>query len=339
MEEKEKGPLCIGIAYNTFRDLPRYRNERSSEIAIETGAREVFQAVASLGYSSVFLPLNEDLVKFLKWLDETKPDAIANLCEGYQGIPQMEANVAAVFELLGIPFTGNSSSVLALCQDKFKTKAILSSFGLPTPRCEFVTSVEQEINLPFPLIVKPNNEDASLGIGRNSVVFSKEELENRVATILTNYEQPALVEEYIQGREFNIAIFDNPSPKALPVSEIDFSRMPEGTPHICSYEAKWYEDDILYLSSPPICPARIERSLKRELQQIALDAFNAMSCRDYARVDFRIAEDGSIYILEVNPNPDIGLNAGYARALAAAGIEYSRFWKSMIHNAIRRQPQ
>ncbi|MBN1221736.1 MAG: ATP-grasp domain-containing protein [Candidatus Aminicenantes bacterium] len=251
----------------------------------------------------------------------------------------MEANIAALFELLGVAFTGNSSRVLALCQDKFKTKAILSSFGIPTPRCTLVTSVNQKIDLDFPLIVKPNSEDGSLGIGINAVVFTQDELRSRITTIITNYEQPALIEEYIQGREFNIAILDNSGPKALPVSEIDFSGMPEGAPHICSYEAKWYEDDTLFIGSPPICPAHIDHPMMQRLQKMALTAFKAMDCRDYARVDFRIADDGTFYVLEVNPNPDISRTAGYARALAAAGLEYQEFWQSMIHNAVLRKPQ
>jgi len=283
--------------------------------------------------------LGDDLGKFIHWLEETKPDVVINLCEGYKGIPQMEANVAAVFELLEICFTGNSSRVLALCQDKYMTKAILKSYGLPTPQSILVTSCAQQIEMDFPMIVKPNNEDGSLGIGMNAVVFDTEELQQRVSKIIQRYEQPALIEEYIEGREFNIAIYDHSEPKALPVSEIDFSGMPVGTPHICSYEAKWHEDSLLFIQTPPICPARIDNALMANLQRTALEAFLAMGCRDYARVDFRIADNGEIFILEVNPNPDISRSAGYARALAAAGIEYGDFWQSMIKKTIKRRMQ
>ena len=189
------------------------------------------------------------------------------------------------------------------------------------------------------MIVKPNSEDGSLGIGMNAVVFDKAELQRRVTEVIQRYEQPALIEEYIEGREFNIAIYDSSEPRALPVSEIDFSGMPEGTPHICSYEAKWHEESLLFLRTPPVCPARIDGALVARLQKTALDAFLVMGCRDYARIDFRIADNGEIYILEVNPNPDISQSAGYARALAAAGIDYRNFWQSMTTKAMKRRWQ
>ena len=328
--------VCIGIAYNAYVALPRYNHESSSEKAVEITAHEVLTTLTSNGHQCFVLPLRDDIGKYLHWLEDIKPDVIINLCEGYRGIPQMEANVASVFELLGIRFTGNTSKVLALCQDKYMTKTILKSFGLPTPQCLLVTSCEQKIEMDFPLIVKPNNEDGSLGIGLNAVVFDKKELQQRVKTIIMRYEQPALIEEYIEGREFNIAIYDHSEPRALPVSEIDFSGMSEGTPHICSYEAKWHEESLLFLRTPPNCPARIDSTQTERLQQIAQEAFLSMDCRDYARVDFRIAENGDIFILEVNPNPDISQSAGYARALTAAGIEYKDFWQSMIDKARRR---
>jgi D-alanine-D-alanine ligase len=281
--------------------------------------------------------MRDNIGKFIIWLQDAKPDLIINLCEGYNGIPQLEPNVAAVFELLGIPYTGNNSKVLSLCQDKYKTKVILDSYGLQTPRCFLVSSSDQIPEITFPLIVKPNNEDGSLGVGINAVVFNKKELQDRVERIVDNYEQAALVEEYIDGREFNIAIYDNSEPKALPASEIDFSKMPSGAPHICSYEAKWHEGSVLFIGTPPICPARIDSFLMENLQQNALKAFRVLGCRDYARVDFRVSDDGTNFILEVNPNPDISKSAGYARALAAAGIDYKKFWESIIKKTKRRK--
>jgi D-alanine-D-alanine ligase len=123
----------------------------------------------------------------------------------------------------------------------------------------------------------------------------------------------------------------------LPVSEIDFSEMPKGAPKICSYEAKWFEDHPLYQKTPPVCPAPVDDELRQKLQDLAVEAFRTMGCRDYARVDFRMDAKGRIFILEVNPNPDISLNAGYARALKAAGIEYAAFWETMLRNALKRR--
>lgn len=134
-----------------------------------------------------------------------------------------------------------------------------------------------------------------------------------------------------------MAILDDGEPKALPVSEIDFSTMPKGYPHICSYEAKWYPDHLLYQTTCPICPAKIDSELEARLQTIAVNAFKVMGCRDYARIDIRMNDSGELFILEVNPNPDTSLDAGYARALRAAGIDYADFWKLMIGNALKRK--
>ncbi len=335
----EKNNMSIIIVYNEFNALSRYSTESASEKAVEQTAQDVLSALTDLGYMSFLFPLRDNIGKFMHWLQDAKPDLIINLCEGFKGIPQLEPNVAAVYELLGIVYTGNNSKVLGICQDKYMTKTILNSYGLPTPRCLLINSTDQIAEMEFPVIVKPNNEDGSLGVGINAVIFNKEELRERVERIINNYEQPALVEEYIAGREFNIAIYDTFEPIALPASEIDFSGMPDGTPNICSYEAKWYEDSVLFIGSPPICPARVDHYLMEKLQQTALEAFQVLGCRDYARVDFRVADDGTIFILEVNPNPDISRSAGYARALAAAGIDYQDFWQNIIEKTLRRKQQ
>jgi D-alanine-D-alanine ligase len=335
----ERENISIGIAYNAYDPVVNRPEERLSEASVAEVAESVFSALSDTGYTAVILPLRESLMSLLRRVKELKVDVLINLCEGYLGRPQLEANVAAVFEAFGISFTGNSAKALAICQDKFKSKAILNSFGLPTARGRLVTSTDQKLDLRFPVIVKPNHEDASLGIYQDSVVHDHAALTERISKIINEYKQPALVEEFIQGREFNVALIEKDKLEALPVSEIDFSAMPESAPHIFSYEAKWFEDHILFVTTPAICPTPIEDSLRGQLQQYALAAFQAMGCRDYARVDFRMAKDGRVYILEVNPNPDTSLDAGYCRALKAAGIEYGQFWGLMIENALRRKEE
>ncbi len=329
--------LCIGIIFNSYVKVDRYESTQESEIAVETTAQEVLRVVTKLGYSAFLYPLGDSLSRFFAWMETSKPDVIINLCEGYKGHPQFEANVAAVLELEELAFTGNASKTLALCQDKHKTKIIIGSLGYRTPKFKLVTSLEDEVDLAFPIIVKPNFEDASLGINMDSVTHSKQELWRKIENILETYGQPALAEEYIEGREFNVAVFENTEPVALQVSEIDFSGMPEDIPHICSYEAKWLEEHPHFKNSAPLCPAPIAALLRDLLQQTAVDVFLGMDCRDYARVDFRVTADGIPYILEINPNPDISLNAGYVRALSASGIEYQEFWDLTIQNALRRK--
>jgi D-alanine-D-alanine ligase len=326
----------IGVAYNLYVPIALHRNEKLSEETVEEMAQQAYEAVLSLDYPAVLIPLKESFMGFLRRIQEVKPQVIINLCESFCGRPKLEANVAAAYELLEIPFTGNPARTLTLCQDKFQTKSILASHGLPTAKCRLVAAADQAVGLRFPLIVKPNAEDASLGVYPDSVVRDGKALRERILKILETYEEPALVEEFIEGREFNVAVMDGEKPEALPVSEIDFSAMPEGLPRIVSYEAKWFEDHDLYLKTPPVCPARVADTVRARLQECAVKAFEAMGCQDYARVDFRMNKDGDIFILEVNPNPDIRLNAGYVRALAAREMDYPSFWGRMIENALRR---
>jgi D-alanine-D-alanine ligase len=330
-------PSRIGIVFNAYEPRTPSNGERLSEESVAEMARQVHDAVNTVGYETTLIPLQRSLLNFLSRVKEENPEILINLCEGYYGRPQWESNVAGIFELLGLSFTGNGSRTLALCQDKHKAKAILRSSNLPTAPAELVRSAEQPVDLKFPLIVKPNSEDASLGIYPESVVRDEESFRHQVQRVLDNYRQPALVEPYIDGREFNVSVMENSSVLPLPVSEIDFTEMPKGTPRICSYEAKWFEDHPLYQKSPPVCPAPIDDELRRKLQGLAADAFVTMGCQDYARVDFRMDTRGRIFILEVNPNPDISLNAGYARALKAANIEYAAFWKTMVQNALQRR--
>ena len=335
----DRDNLLVGIAYNAYDPVVNRPEERLSEASVAEVAESVFAAISDSGTTAVVLPLRESLMMLFRRIKELKVDVLINLCEGFLGRPQLEANVAAMFEAFGVPYTGSPSKALAICQDKFKAKAVLNAFGLPTPKGRLVTSTDQKVEVPFPAIVKPNSEDASLGIYPGSVVHDQAALMDRVSNIIDGYKQPALVEEFIEGREFNVAVLETDKLQALPVSEIDFSAMPETAPHICSYEAKWFEDHALYAATPAICPAPIDDPLREKLQNYALAAVQAMGCRDYARVDFRMAADGRVAILEVNPNPDTSLDAGYCRALRAAGIDYAQFWNQMIDNALKRKQE
>ncbi|MBM3306415.1 MAG: D-alanine--D-alanine ligase [Candidatus Aminicenantes bacterium] len=327
----------IAIVFNAYEPRPAGSGERLSEESVADMAREAQEAIQGLGYDVTVIPLQRSLLNFLGRVREVNPDALVNLCEGFYGRPQWEANVAGIFELLGLTFTGNASKTLAFCQNKHKAKAVLRSCDLPTAPARLVFAADEPVDLKFPVIVKPNAEDASLGITPESVVRDEQGYRRQVQRVLENYRQPALVEPYIDGREFNVSVMEDGKATALPVSEIDFSAMPAGEPRICSYEAKWFEDHPLYQKTPPLCPAPIDDDLRQKLQGLAADAFRAMECRDYARVDFRMDSRGRIFILEVNPNPDISLNAGFARALGAAEVPYASFWARMIKNALGRK--
>ncbi|MBI5970331.1 MAG: D-alanine--D-alanine ligase [Deltaproteobacteria bacterium] len=270
---------------------------------------------------------------------------VFNLCEGVFGKSSLEMHVAALFELYGARFTGSGPLTLGLSLDKGLTKDVLRARGVPTADYCIMTDpseVAERFNpgLKFPLIVKPLHEDASIGIGPGSVVKTVTELRERVVFVTREFNQPAIVEEYIDGREFNIAVFGNGAEaRAFPASEIEFDDFPPGSPKICCYEAKWVEGSPFYKKTKPVCPANIPAELNDKLSAIALDAYAIMGCRDYARVDMRLGADGKIRVLEVNPNPDISPDAGFARAAKAAGMGYPKFIAEIVFAAQKRYGQ
>ena len=327
----------VGIVFNAYEPRPTETGERLSEESVADMASQVGDAVTGLGYAVTLIPLQRSLYNFLHKIKEVNFDILINLCEGYYGRPQWEANVAGIFEILGISFTGSDSKTLALCQDKYRAKAVMRAYGLPTARAQLVTAADAPLDIRLPVIVKPNDEDASLGIYPESVARKTDSYRTQISRIIQSYGRRAIVESFIDGREFNVAVMENAEVVPLPVSEIDFSALPKDHPRILSYDAKWFEDHPLYQKTPPVCPAPIDDDLRTKLQALAAGAFRVTGCRDYARVDMRMDGKGRIYILEVNPNPDISLNAGYARALEAAQIGYAAFWKTMIENAMKRK--
>jgi D-alanine-D-alanine ligase len=328
----------VGIAFNAFEPPAGRSDELLSETSVQQTAADLLAVLTEAGYKAILLPLQDDLLDLARRYQEHHCTLLINLCEAFRGIPQLEAHVAAFFEAMDWPFTGNGSATLILCQQKYASKALLKAQNLPCAQGFLVRPGERIPAIELPVIVKPNAEDASLGIYADSVVTDPNRLQAQVEKIWSTYRQPALVEKYIDGREFNVGVLqEGNSVRALPVSEISFAGMPAGLPHIVGYEAKWFEDHPLYHATVPLCPAPVSATLQNSLQNLAVEAFKTMGCRDYARIDFRVDQAERIFILEVNPNPDISLGAGYARALKAAGIPYVDFWRIMMNNVSGRR--
>ncbi|KUG26319.1 hypothetical protein ASZ90_003839 [hydrocarbon metagenome] len=183
------------------------------------------------------------------------------------------------------------------------------------------------------MIVKLLSEDASIGISENSVVYNDNELNKRMEYLFKNFKQDVIVEEFINGRELNVSILGK---DVLPISEISFKGLSKKLPKIITYEAKWSPDSEYYKHTVPICPAKLSKEVEKKVSEIALESFNAMGCRDYARVDIRLAKNNHPYVIEVNPNPDISPDSGFARSAAAAGIDYFELIKKLIHFALSR---
>jgi len=291
-----------------------------------------------IGFSSYPLNIKDDIYFFMNNIKENKPDVIFNFIELFNDNPTLEMNIVGFLELLGIPYTGAPAIALANCQSKILTKRMLNEIGINTPKFFVRETVVEEIEheLKFPVIIKPALEDASAGIENNSIVTNDEELIDRINYVLEYYEQPALAEEFIEGRELNLAVLGDKKPRALPISEIDFSTMPEHLYNIVSYEAKWEPHDEAYHKTIPICPAILPKTIENNAKEIAVKAFKTMQCRDYARVDMRLSEDNELFVLEVNPNPDLTEGAGFMRSMEAAGYTYAKALKKIIDMAYKR---
>jgi len=313
----------ITIVYNDPEKIePKPQNLDLSIIEVKNEIEFVENSLRKAGFKVNVLPVY-NARRFINDILNLKTDLIYNFCEMVELESQEEVFAAGLFELVKVPYTGAPPMTLGLCLDKAKTKIILSHYGIPTAKFDlFNESIDgcKKINLQFPVIVKPVREDASAGINEKSVVYDRKELEERVEYIIKMFKQPALVEEFIDGREVNVAILGNNPPVVLPISEIDFSHLPSHLPKIVSYEAKWIPNTDYYEKTIPICPAPLEPELERKIKDIALSCYKIMGCRDYARVDMRIDKEGNPYVLEVNPNPDLSRNAGFMRSASVYGL-------------------
>lgn len=328
--------IRVGILFNIPTEPERGEEmDYMAEVNVLDQVKAVEEALKKLGFDYQLFPLGDGIEELIKSLRTHKPDVIINLSEGYMGDSSLEMHVPSVLEILGIPYTGSSPLTLGLCQDKGLAKDVLRAHGVPTPKYRVMSNFEPPEDLSFPLIVKPLREDASIGITRRSFVRNLMELERQVRYVNSTYGQPALVEEYISGREFNVSIVGNEEPMVLPVSEIVFEY--DEDPKIVDYKAKWLKDSEEYVKTKPVCPARIDESLKSKVEETAVGAYRALRCRDYARIDIRLdARTGTLYVLEVNPNPDISPDSGFARSLRAAGIPFEEFVNMIIGFALKR---
>jgi len=331
--------MKIAVCHNLAAPVP-VRGENHDRVAEQGSAEEaaeVAAALASLGHHPVIVPFGADPAVFLEQLNATGAELIFNLCEGLWGDSHLELHATALLELTGLPVTGSGPLTLGLTQDKLRTKELLLANGLNTPRyllAPYGRPLAAEAGLHYPLIVKPRSEDASHGISDASVVDDLPALQAQIAYVHRSYRQDALVEEFIDGREINVAILGNgKEATVLPLSEIRFDRA-QIRP-IVSYAGKWLEGTPGWVGTTASCPAELTEAEAAATRAVALAAFRIMGCRDYARVDIRL-RDGIPWILEVNANPDISADVGLARSAAAAGFAYPTLIGHIIDAAWRR---
>jgi D-alanine-D-alanine ligase len=329
-------PIRVVILYNE-PILPRDHPDADSEHEILYTVDEVSKMLAAAGFDVQRLGVDHEPGVLLEGLRSHRPDVVFNLFEGLADRGETEAHVAGVLEWLGIPFTGCPSQTLCLARSKHLAKRLFRGAGLPTADFHVVDGLPlPPCPLPWPVIVKPAQQDASVGLDQGSVVADQEGMERRVGYLLKNYGPPVLVEEFIHGREFNVAVVEAPELRVLPASEIVFSQEGPGYWPIVTYDAKWKPGSRDYEATPPRYPAEVSPRLAEKLGTLARQAFRLLGCRDYARVDFRVRPGGRPYILEVNPNPDFSPMAGLAGGLESAGLPHAQFTVELVRNALAR---
>ena len=303
-------------------------------------ARAVEEALSEFGFKVRRLEIMYERIEMLiQELLHCRDEIIFNLCEDIKGEGIYEVYVASLLELLGMDYTGSGPMTLGTCLDKAKAQTLLSAHALPTPRHVVLGGTDEALpkTVHFPLIVKLLHEDGSLGLDKRSVVYDRGALKERVKRTVRAYHQPVMAEEYIDGREFNVAVLGNgENAKVLPISEIDYSTIAGKEPKILTYASKWDESSSEYRKMMPVCPASLSPSLEKTLRTLALTACRILGCRDYTRVDFRL-KGKTPFIIEVNPNPCISLDAGFVRSAKVAGYSYAGLVKKIVEFAIARK--
>lgn len=303
---------------------------------------QVESALRAGGHQPRRVATDTDVTDIVTALRRDQPELVFNLAESFAGRSALDSNVAGLLNLLGLRYTGSSPAGLLVAGDKILAKKILAFHDIRSP--QFSTMYRGAVgwsgNIDFPLIVKPPQEDASLGITHKSVVYDVKELLDMMNALQAEYQSPVLVEEFIEGREFYVGILGNAAPETLPPMELDFSRFPANRPRIASWEAKWGDEGEgrgeEWEGADAIFPQDLPEELEQRMRGVAIEAYQALRLRDYARVDLRVTARGDIYVLEVNPNCYLERESEFARAAERAGLGHEELIARIMELALAR---
>lgn len=316
-----------------------YWEERNQERTTHDEAvDQVAAALSEGGHKTSLIGINDDLRELLDKLDDKRPDLVFNLCERFADSDANEMHVTAVLEMLGQPFTGTGPAGMGLRQDKAVTKKLLNFHGVPYPNFAIFDKFNIELagKMRFPLFVKPLRGDASLGIDDSSLVTEYAKLVERINFIHTQLKEPALVEEYIEGREFYVGILGNDPSDVLPIMELDFSKLPAGFPRIYGHEAKSEAASPQYAGVNVVVATELTPETRARITIASREAALALKVRDYARVDLRSSADGVPMVVEVNANPYLERTSAFALAALQAGMGYTTLVNRIVEAAWRR---
>ncbi|MGZ3445643.1 MAG: D-alanine--D-alanine ligase family protein [Myxococcaceae bacterium] len=329
--------MHITLLHNADADALEEDPGREARAEVERVASGLAGVLGGGGFEVTVLPVGPNAADILTPLRSKPTDLVLNLCESIGGDARGEMAIPCLLDLLKLPYSGSGALALGLALHKDKAKELLLGRGVPTPAFRVVERLAQldDVELPFPLIVKPSREDASVGVDFDSVVQDERALRDVVRRVLRTFRQPALVEQFVAGREVYVSLLGNEPRTALPLSEIRFGDAFAGRPHIVSYRAKWETSSPECIDSPSV-PCTLPLDLERTVVETALAAFDALGCRDYGRVDLRLSEDGQPWVIDINPNCDLHPDAGFARSAAAAGMDYSALALRLVDVALER---
>lgn len=344
--KKEENDDALSVAQPSSQHhqttLTKIQRAPSADTFAEWDTIQTIHAVRdalSQHHSVTLIEANEDSFEVLK---SQKPEIVFNIAEGRFGASR-EAQIPAILEMLNIPYTGSDPLTLGICLDKSRAKEILTYHHIANPKFTVVSSLSelQSLEFPVPAMVKPLFEGSSKGIFNSSLVQSSKELIEQIQKVLEEYDEPALIEEFLPGREFTVAMLGNGNDlQVLPIVEIKFDSLPHGVNPIYSYEAKWIWDQ----SSNPLeifeCPAKLDPRLKTAIEELCRNTYNVLRCRDWSRIDVRLDKAGRPNIIEINPLPgilpNIEDNSCFPKAARMAGLNYSEMLNAVLDAGLKR---
>ncbi len=340
--ENPQGKVSENAAKYINRDLVENYPERIDDTYAEWDSMETINAVKSAleagNHDVELVEADENAYEKLKSL---RPDFVFNVAEGFQGASR-ESQIPSMLEMLNIPFTGSDSVTIGICHDKSRCKEILSYYNIPNSKF-FITDRPSKngSDMNFPKFVKPLHEGSSKGIYNSSVAYTQEELNSEIERIRSCYGQPALVEDFVPGKEFTVAMLGNgDNVRVLPVVEINLDSVPEGFNKIYSYEVKWFFDTRENQLDIFKCPADIDKKIYSHIEKVCKDTYKALRIRDWARIDIRLDGNNVPNVIEINPLPGIlpdpADNSCYPKASRAAGMDYNAMINAVLKEAVKR---
>ena len=337
--------LKVAVLYDVWGEEETPEPEKAVESGrkrkVKEDREEIFDALAKLEHEPSYYIL-DGRPQSLHGLAKCGADLVFNLTESYAGDDTKEMNVAAYMDLIGLPYTGAGPHAHFLAQDKATAKKMFHFHDIRTPyfATAYRGNIDHAHDVKFPLIVKPQLEDGSIGIDAEAVVNSVKELMERVEYVQNEFDSPALIEEYIEGREIYAAILGSyEKTEVLPLVELDLSQLPEGTPRIASRDVKFERHTKAYKVTKSKIAEDLDEATTQKLSETALAAYRAVKLRDYGRIDMRLTPEGDVYVIEANPNPWLSSKHEFAMAAKKSGRSYTQLISDILDLALERNRQ